>query len=65
MESSTSIKSILYTLWLIIKTWVYNRWHKAKIQHKIDQETIEETASQVESANSVEELIDNLHGMKK
>lgn len=57
--------SIFYTLWLALKTWIYNRWHKAKIQHKLDQETIEETANQVESANSVDELIDNLHGIKK
>lgn len=60
-----SSSSILYTLWLALKTWIYNRWHNAKIQHKLDQETIEETANQVESANSVDELIDNLHGIKK
>lgn len=60
-----STSSIFYTLWLALKTWIYNRWHKAKIQHKLDQETLEETANQVESANSVDELIDNLHGIKK
>jgi hypothetical protein len=60
-----SFSSILYTLWIAIKTWIYNRWHKAKIQHKLDQETIEETANQVESADSIDELIDNLHGIKK
>lgn len=60
-----SLSSIFYTLWLALKTWIYNRWHKAKIQHKLDQETIEETANQVESADSIDELIDNLHGMKK
>lgn len=60
-----SPSSIIYTIWLAIKTWIYNRWHKAKIQYKLDQETIEETANQVESANSIDELVDNLHGMKK
>ena len=60
-----SLSSIFYTLWLALKTWIYNRWHKATIQHKLDQETIEETANQVENANSVDELIDNLHGIKK
>ena len=61
----SSVTSIFYTLWLALKTWIYNRWHKAKIQHKLDQETLEETANQVESASSVDELIDNLHGIKK
>ena len=62
---SVSLSSILYAFWIAIKTWIYNRWHKAKIKHKLDQETLEETASQVESANSIDELVDNLHGINK
>ena len=57
-------QSAWYVLWIAIKTLVYNKWHKARIQHNHDEQTIDKTDSQVDSANSVEELIDNMHGLK-
>lgn len=59
------MKEFLEVLWMALKLWIKKIQRKQKIQEKIDSEKIDVTNTQVSTANSVNDLIDNISGRPK
>lgn len=59
------MKDFFKTIWLAFKTWVMYKHHKQIVQQNLDNNKINVTGNQVSSANDVNELIDNVSGIKK
>lgn len=52
-------------LWRALKLWIKSFERKQKIQEKIDAEKIDVTNTHVTSAESINDLIDNISGRPK
>lgn len=59
------MKEFFEVLWMALKLWIKSFERKQKIQEKIDAEKIDVTNTHVTSAESINDLIDNISGRPK
>lgn len=59
------MKDFFKVIWLAFKTWVMKKHHNQVVQENLDNNKLHVTNNQVESANNLNELIDNISGRKK
>jgi hypothetical protein len=59
------MKEFFEVLWMALKLWLKKLHRQEKVLDNLENHKIDVTNEQVESANSVNELIDNISGRIK